>query len=126
MAAASRAPQCPPMKPPTGQPGHAPLPSNTQGIQDALARSEPLALLTRRLRESQDRLAAITPLLPPAMRPHVRPGPVDETGWALLAANNAVAAKLRQMLPALEAQLRLRGFAPVPVRVRLLARQPGG
>lgn len=114
------------MTSPSGKSGSAPLPSNTQGIREALARSEPLALLARRLRESQDRLAAITPLLPPTMRPHVRPGPVDETGWALLVANNAVAAKLRQMLPALEAQLRQRGFAGVPVRVRLLARGPGG
>ncbi len=108
------------MKPPADRSSAAPLPSNTQGIRQALAGSEPLALLTRRLRESQERLAAIQPLLPLAMRPHVKPGPLDETGWALLVANNAVAAKLRQMLPALEAQLRLRGFEG-PVRVRLLA-----
>jgi hypothetical protein len=113
------------MSPPPTRPARAPLPSNTQGIGDALAHSEPLALLARRLRESQDRLAAIAPLLPPAMRAHVRHGPVDEQGWALLVQNNAVAAKLRQMLPAIEAQLRLKGFAPVPGRVRLLARGPG-
>jgi len=97
------------------------LPSNTQGIRQALAQSEPLMQLTRRLRESNDRLAAITPLLPPAMRPHVKAGPIDETGWTLLAGNNAVSAKLRQMVPALEAQLRMRGWDGPPVRVRLLA-----
>ena len=76
--------------------------------------------LTRRLRDSQARLAAITPLLPEAMRPHVKAGPIDDSGWTLLATSNAVSAKLRQMLPALEAHLRHKGWDGPPVRVRLL------
>ena len=90
------------------------------GIGQALAASEPLVMLARRMRDSQDRLAAISPLLPPAMRPHVKAGPIDETGWSLLAGNNAVAAKLRQMLPALEAHLRTRGWEGPPLKVKLL------
>ena len=73
------------------------------------------------MRESQDRLTAITPLLPPAMRASVRAGPIDETAWSLLATNNAVAAKLRQMLPALEAHLRSQGWSGPPLRVKLLS-----
>ncbi|OGB03437.1 MAG: hypothetical protein A3E25_00875 [Burkholderiales bacterium RIFCSPHIGHO2_12_FULL_69_20] len=96
------------------------MPSHTLGIGQALAASEPLVMLARRMRDSQDRLAAISPLLPPAMRPHVKAGPIDETGWSLLAGNNAVAAKLRQMLPALEAHLRTRGWEGPPLKVKLL------
>lgn len=90
-------------------------------IDQALADSEPLALLGRRMRESQERLAAILPLLPLPMRSSVRAGPIDETGWNLLASSNAVAAKLRQMLPALEAHLRTRGWPGPPLRVKLLS-----
>ena len=99
----------------------SPLPSHTLGINQALAGSEPLVLLTRRVRESQDRLKAITPLLPPAMRTCVRAGPIDEAAWSLLATNNAVAAKLRQMLPALEAHLRTQGWNGPPLRIKLLS-----
>ncbi len=105
---------------PPSKPGSAPLPSHTLGIHDALAASEPLAQLTRRIQDSQQRLAAITPLLAPPMRAFVKAGPIDETGWSLLAANSAVAAKLRQMLPALEAQLRSRGWDGPPIKVKLL------
>ena len=108
------------MSAPTTRSGQAALPSRTLAIGQALAGSEPLALLARRVRESQDRLAAIAPLLPPAMRSSVRAGPIDETGWSLLAANSAVAAKLRQMLPALEAHLRGCGWPGPPLRVKLL------
>ncbi len=99
----------------------SPLPSHTMAIGQALAGSEPLALLSRRMQESQQRLAAITPLLPLAMRASVRAGPIDDTGWSLLASSNAVAAKLRQMLPALEAHLRTQGWNGPPLRVKLLS-----
>ena len=96
------------------------LPSFTRTIDQALADSEPLAALSRRLRESQLRLDAVLPLLPPAMRASVKAGPIDEAGWTLLATNGAVSAKLRQMVPALEAHLRLKGWAGPPVRVKML------
>jgi hypothetical protein len=101
-----------------------PLPPNTQGIAHALSRSEPLAQLTQRIQASQQRLLAIQGLLPPAMRPHVKAGPIDETAWVLLAANNAVSAKLRQMLPALEAHLRTQGWGGPAIKVRLLSPMP--
>ena len=103
------------------RPGAPPLSSRTLAIGQALAGSEPLALLSRRMRESQDRLAAVMPLLPPGMRSAVRAGPIDEEAWSLLVNSNAVAAKLRQMVPALEAHLRTQGWAGPPVRVKLLS-----
>ena len=77
--------------------------------------------LSRRLRESQARLQAVLPLLPPAMRASVKAGPIDEAGWTLLASNGAVSAKLRQLVPALEAQLRSQGWQGPPVRVKMLS-----
>ena len=93
-----------------------------QGIAQAVAQSEPLANLARRLQASNDRLRAIAPLLPPAMRAHVQAGPIDDEAWVLLAANQAVSAKLRQMLPALQARLLQQGWAGPAITVRLAPR----
>lgn len=89
-------------------------------IRTALDGSEPLANLTRRLQESRCRFEAIAPLLAQELRPHVQPGPVDETGWTLLADGSAVAAKLRQMLPSFSQAQAAARLAPLPIRVRIL------
>ena len=90
-------------------------------IRQALDQSAPLVKLVQRLRESQGRHAAIEPTLPPALRRSVRPGPVDEEGWTLLAANAAVAAKLRHLLPLLAQRLADEGWAALPIRVKVQA-----
>lgn len=108
----------PPRHPPSGS---APLPPGTRGIDQALAGSQALASLVQRMRESEARLAAVRPLLPPPMRTHVKPGPLDDEGWTLLATNPAVSAKLRQMLPTLQNRLQHSGFDARPVRVKLLS-----
>jgi hypothetical protein len=90
-------------------------------IQQALDHSAPLVKLMQRLRESQGRHAVVEPLLPPALRPSVRPGPVDEEGWTLLVANAAVAAKLRHLLPLLQQRLADDGWAARPIRVKVQA-----
>ena len=126
-ASLSFSPCLPPPSAPTSaqvkRPAHSPvlLPPGTQGIDQALAHCAPLQALSLRLRASQSRLDALLPLLPPAMRAHVKAGPIDETGWTLLAANSAVSAKLRQMLPALEAHLRHCGWPGPAVRVKTLS-----
>jgi len=104
------------------RPQQAPLPPGTRSIADALDHNEVLLSLGQRLRASNGRLAAVLPLLPPALRSHVRAGPLDEAGWTLLVDNQAVSAKLRQMLPALEAQLRQTGWPALALRVKVLAR----
>jgi len=88
-------------------------------LQQALQRSEPLARLGQLLRDSSARFDAIRPCLPPALAPHVKPGPVDELGWSLLAANASVAAKLRQLQPRLEEVLRERGWQVSAIRVKV-------
>jgi hypothetical protein len=88
-------------------------------IAQALQQSAPLARLRQLMQESNDRFAAIRTGLPPALAPHIKPGPVDETGWSLLAANAAVAAKLRQLQPRLETLLRERGWQVSAIRVKV-------
>ena len=102
--------------------GQAPLPPGTRPVGQAIAASEPMVALSQRMRESQLRLASVLPLLPPGMHQHVKAGPIDETGWTLLATNGAVSAKLRQMVPALDAHLRAQGWPGPPVRVKVAAR----
>ena len=64
------------------------------------------------MRDSNARFDAVSSAAcPPALAPHVKPGPVDDEGWSLLAANAAVAAKLRQLQPRLEDALARAGMA---------------
>jgi len=99
-----------------------PLVPDSLPIADALQRSAPLAQLRLRLQDSNARFAAIHALLPAALAPHVKPGPVDDDGWSLLAANASVAAKLRQLQPRLEESLSQRGWQISVIRIRIQSR----
>ena len=99
-------------------PSHAP---NNLPLSTALDRSEPLAALLKRLRESQARFAAITPLLPASLRAAVRTGPLDDSAWVLLAANASAAAKLRQMVPELQAAVLAAGWAGPAIKIKVSA-----
>ena len=96
--------------------------SNTLPLSTALGRSEALNSLLRRLHDSRARLDTVAALLPEPLRPTVRPGPLDDTGWVLLVADSSAAAKLRQLMPALEAALLAAGWPAVPVRIKVLPR----
>jgi hypothetical protein len=100
-----------------------PLPDpNSVPLAAALDRSESLTGLMRRLRDSRARLDTVAGLLPEALRPGVRPGPLDDAGWVLLVADPSAAAKLRQLMPALQAALLAAGWPDVPVRIKVLPR----
>jgi hypothetical protein len=88
-------------------------------IEQALQQSAPLARLQLLMRDSKARYDAILPSLPAPLAAHIRPGPVDEAGWSLLAANAAVAAKLRQLQPRLEQVLLERGWEVNSIRVKV-------
>ena len=96
------------------------LAHNVSPLATALRTSEPLARLAERLHESQRRLDCIGPLLPAGLAAQVHSGPIDADGWTLLAASPAVAAKLRQLVPRLQAALVESGFADLPMRVKVL------
>ena len=96
--------------------------TNTLPLSTALGQSEPLNSLLRRLHDSRARLDTVAALLPEPLRPAVRPGPLDDAGWVLLVADSSAAAKLRQLMPALEAALLAAGWPVVPVRIKVLPR----
>jgi hypothetical protein len=90
-------------------------------IAQALAKSAPLAHLQQLMRDSNDRFEAIRTSLPGRLAAYVKAGPVDDSGWSLLAANASVAAKLRQLQPRLEDRLREQGWQVTAIRVKVHA-----
>ena len=95
------------------------LPVAAVPIDAAMRASPALSSLVDRLRQSNAMLDCVLPLLPAALAASVRPGPVDAAGWSLLVANAAVAAKLRQLVPRLEAGLRERGHPVAGIRIKV-------
>ena len=94
---------------------------NALPISEALGTSASLASLRRRLDDAQRRHAAVAPCLTAALARHVSASPADEGGWALIAANAGVAAKLRQLQPRIEQRLVDCGFPPAPLRIKVRA-----
>jgi hypothetical protein len=86
---------------------------------EAAERSPQLANLTRRANAASERLAAIAPLLPAALRARVRVGALDDQTWCLLAPHNAAAVKLRQLAPSITAALRARGVPELTLRIKV-------
>ena len=101
----------------------AALPSkDSLSVAHALGGNGPLASLLARVRESEARLAAVRPLIPPELAATVRPGPLDDKRWLLLVDHAAGAAKLRQCLPRIEAALLEKGFTGPEVRIKVRPR----
>jgi len=88
-------------------------------LQQASDESPTLSRLTALTRESSARLQALQHLMPPALRPLVRPGPIEEGDWCLLVQGNAAATKLRQLLPTFEAHLRNEGWEVSAIRLKI-------
>ena len=78
-----------------------------------------LARLTDLIRDSVARLGAVQELIPAALRSSVQAGPIDGAVWCLLINNTATAAKMRQLLPALESHLRSKGWAIESIRLKV-------
>jgi hypothetical protein len=91
----------------------------TLPVATALGNSEPLARLLQRLQQSRERYACIRQCLPEHLQPLVRPGPLDDKHWSLLVANGAAAAKLRQLLPSLEAALLAGGWQGSAILIKV-------
>ncbi|HRM00174.1 MAG TPA: hypothetical protein PLE22_12100 [Acidovorax sp.] len=88
-------------------------------LQQASEESPLLARLTALTRDSSDRLKAIEMLIPASLRPAVQAGPIEGDSWCLLVKSNAAAAKIRQLLPALQAHLRSRGWEINAIRLKV-------
>ncbi|MDZ7891318.1 MAG: hypothetical protein U5L73_06115 [Rhodoferax sp.] len=75
-----------------------------------------LAVLTK---ESSARLKSLERLIPGGILKNIKPGPIEGTTWCLLLDNNAVAAKLRQLTPALQAHLQSKGWEVTSIRLKV-------
>jgi len=95
-------------------------------LADSLARDDTLAGLLARVRASQARLDALADVLPGLLRQHLRAGPLDDDGWTILAANSAVASKLRHLLPTLAETLVAKGWQATSIRVKVQSTQAPG
>ena len=92
---------------------------NAISLHQATLESPSLARLSELVQDSSARLQAILPLVPAGLRNSIQAGPVDETSWCLLLNNTAAAAKLRQLLPSLEAHLRSKGWEINSIRLKV-------
>jgi hypothetical protein len=88
-------------------------------LYEAAQDSPTLARLAQLARESGERLKSVEFLIPLPLRPSVRPGPIDGDSWCLLVDSSAAAAKLRQVLPALQTQLSSRGWQVNSIRLKV-------
>ena len=88
-------------------------------LQQAAEESPTFARLLQLARESGERLEAVELLIPGPLRSAVRAGPIEGDGWCLLVDSNAAAAKLRQVVPALVAHLRDRGWQVNSIRLKV-------
>ena len=88
-------------------------------LQQATKESETLSRLCDLAAESALRLKSIQSLIPGSLRACVHPGPIEGPVWCLLLDNNAAAAKIKQLLPALEAHLRSKGWEVNAIRLKV-------
>ena len=86
----------------------------------AMEGSPALARLAQLTRDSKERLVSVMPLVPPMLRPSLQAGPIEGDCWCLLVKNNAAAAKVRQLLPAMAAHLRSKGWDVASSRIKVL------
>ena len=88
-------------------------------VQQAAQESPALSLLMGRVRDSSARFQAIQSLLPAPLRSSIKAGPIEDGSWCLLVGSNAVAAKLRQLLPALQAHLQSQSLGVTAIRIKV-------
>ena len=88
-------------------------------LYQATQASPTLAHLSGLALDSSARLRAVQVLLPVAIRPFIKPGPIEGGEWCLILSNSAVAAKVRQLLPVLHAHLITKGWQVNSIRLKV-------
>ena len=92
---------------------------NSVTLLQATQESPTLARLAELATDSVARLKAIQPLIPTGLQTSVKAGPIDGPVWCLILDNNATAAKIRQLLPAIESLLRAKGWEINSIRLKV-------
>ena len=102
-------------RPPVPTPKHS-------SVMDAIEHSDTLSSMLSLQRRSMTFLKTIESILPPGLSDQLLAGPIEDDVWCVLVKHNAAAAKLRQLLPAIAAQLRSKGHNIQQVRMKLMSR----
>ncbi len=97
-------------------------PSRLFSLQQAFQANPELARVSARIRQSQQMLEVIRPLLQPGLRAQVQAGPVAEDNWCLLVGNPAIGVKIRQLTPALLTALHNAGYPIARLRIKVRVR----
>ena len=92
----------------------------TVSLAEALQGNPSLGALLGRWREAQQCMHVAAPILGPDLSASMRPGPVQDGQWTLLAASGGAAAKSRQLLPRITQAVQALGLGVQTVRVRVL------
>lgn len=90
-----------------------------QSLHQAIGNAPTLAHLAGLAEQSLAMYRCVQAQIPPAMRAHIKPGPVQEQDWCLMVSHGATAAKLRQLLPLLRTRLQQDGWNIETVRVKI-------
>jgi hypothetical protein len=88
-------------------------------LLQATQESPMLARLSELSQESLARLRAVEAMIPAVLRSAVTAGPIDGPNWCLIVNSNAAAAKIRQLLPAMQAHLRTKGWQVNAIRLKV-------
>jgi hypothetical protein len=89
-------------------------------VMQATLDSPTFARLSELAAESSARLKEIQALIPEALRAGIQAGPIEGLTWCLVLDNNAIASKMRQLIPALESHLRSKGWEVENIRLKVL------
>jgi hypothetical protein len=87
-------------------------------IAQAIEGAPALAQLAGQVERSSAMLRDLGVLIPAGLQVHA--GPCQDGQWSLLVRNSAVAAKLRQLTPALLERLQARGWPVERIRIKVL------
>lgn len=96
--------------------------NSSVSLLQAVEGTPSLLHLSQMVAASAARLKVIQSVLPKPMQGVVQSGGLEDGCWCLLAPNNAVAAKLRQLSPSLLEVLHARGHAVEKLRIKIVSR----
>lgn len=93
--------------------------SNTVSVDEALEKAPTLSELIKRAQLSGQYLKTTFEILPRALHSTLQAGPIEGTQWCLIASNNAVASKMKQLLPRILSHLQSNGMAITHIRIKV-------
>ncbi|MFZ2220226.1 MAG: hypothetical protein WAV85_16320 [Rhodoferax sp.] len=93
-------------------------------LLQASQNSPTLARLAELTLDSKNRFKSIEFLIPVGLRAYITPGPIEGSTWCLILGTASAAAKLRQLIPAMAAHLRVKGWDVNVIRLKIQVNRP--